>query len=121
MKKDKQAFDAIFEYAKLYISYLSNSVNPIVFEYVMVGHIFRNHKTLLESSKEEDKVNEGVIEEDIELPVENKTHGNILIDRTCKKWKGLTNSLHMKDLQNLLKSIFKICNYSERCGMVTSS
>ena len=39
-KKDKQALDAIFENAKLYTSYLSNAVNPIVFESVMMGSQF---------------------------------------------------------------------------------
>ena len=39
-KKDKQAFDEIFENAKLYTSYLSNAVNPIVFESVMMGAAF---------------------------------------------------------------------------------
>ena len=50
-KKDKQAFDEIFENAKLYTSYLSNAVNPIVFESVMMGALFHNYKTLLEISK----------------------------------------------------------------------
>ena len=39
-KKDKQAFDSIFENAKLYTSYLSNAVNPIVFESVVMGARF---------------------------------------------------------------------------------
>jgi hypothetical protein len=52
-KKDKQSFDDIFDNAKLYTSYLSNAVNPIVFESVMMGHLFRNYKALLAISKGE--------------------------------------------------------------------
>ena len=120
-KKDKKAFDEIFENAKLYTSYLSNAVNPIVFESVMMGHLFRNYKTLLEISKGEDKVNEGVIKGEIKSLVENKTHGKILFDRTCKKWQGLIDALHMEDRQLLLKMILETCNYSECCNMITNS
>ena len=44
-KRDKQAFDAIFENAKLYTSYLSNAGNPIVLESVRMGTVFHNYKT----------------------------------------------------------------------------
>ena len=61
-KKDKQVFDEVFENAKLYTSYLSNAVNPIVFESVVMGHYFHNYKTLLDyKSRKKDKVNEDVI------------------------------------------------------------
>jgi hypothetical protein len=39
-KKERKAFDEIFENAKLYTSYLPNAVNPIVFESVMMGASF---------------------------------------------------------------------------------
>lgn len=120
-KKDKQAFDAIFENAKLYTSYLSNAVNPIVFESVMMGHLFRNYKAILDISKEEGKVNEDVIKEKIKLLIENKTHGKTLFDGTCKKWQGLIDALHMEDRQLLLKMILETCNYNECCNMVTNS
>jgi hypothetical protein len=120
-KKDKKAFDEIFENAKLYTSYLSNAVNPIVFESVMMGHLFRNYKALLEISKGEDKVNECVIKGEIKSLVENKTNGKILFDRTCKKWRGLIDALHMEDRQLLLKMILETCNYSECCNMITNS
>ena len=84
-KKDKKAFDIIFDNARLYTSYLSNAVNPIVFESVMMGVLFHNYKTLLESSKEKYEVNENVITNAIKLLTENKPHGRILFDRTCKK------------------------------------
>ena len=38
-KNDKQAFDMVFENARLYTSYLGNSSNPIVLESVIMdGH-----------------------------------------------------------------------------------
>jgi hypothetical protein len=120
-KKDKQAFDEIFENAKLYTSYLSNAVNPIVFESVVMGTLFHNYKTLLEVRKENDKVNEDMITNEIKLLTENKPHGKILFDRTCKKWHGLLYSLHKEDRQILLKMILEICNYNENCNMVTNS
>ena len=51
-KKDKQAFDMVFENAKLYTSYLGNASNPIVLESVIMGVIFHNYKQLLQVSKE---------------------------------------------------------------------
>src|SRR5215213_5105069 len=81
-KKDKQSFDEIFDNAKLYTSYLSNAVNPIVFESVMMGHLFRNYKALLAISKgegeEEDKADEGMTTNETKSLTENKPHGKIL-------------------------------------------
>ena len=120
-KKDKQAFDEIFESAKLYTSYLSNAVNPIVFESVVMGALFHNYKALLEVGKENDEVNEDIITNELKLLNENKPHGKILFDRTCKKWQGLIDAMHMEDRQILLKMILEICNYNEYCVMVTNS
>ena len=39
-KKDKQAFDKVFENACLYTSYLGNASNPIVLESVIMGIYF---------------------------------------------------------------------------------
>ena len=47
-KKDKQAFDMIFENAGLYTAYLGNSVNPIVFESVIMSNLLHNYKALLQ-------------------------------------------------------------------------
>ncbi len=86
IKKDKQAFDMIFENAKLYTAYLGNAVNPIVFESVIMGAIFHNYKELLLYSKKVIKVNEGSLkEEEIKLLTENNPEGKKLFDRTCKK------------------------------------
>jgi hypothetical protein len=53
----------IFENAKLYTSYLGNGVNPIVFESVIMGDLFHNYKTLLQDSKEKNKIDENSIKE----------------------------------------------------------
>ena len=116
-KKDKQALDGIFENAKLYASYLSNAVNPIVFESVVMGSLFHNYKTLLKISEENDEVNDDIIANEIKLLTENKPHGKTLFDRTCKKWQGLIDALHMGDRHLLLKMILEICSYDEDCNM----
>jgi hypothetical protein len=92
-KKDKQAFDEIFESAKLYTPYLSNAVNPIVFESVVMGAVFHNYKTLLEISEENDEANGDIIANGIKLLTDSKPHGKTLFERTCKKWQGLTYAL----------------------------
>jgi len=123
-KKDRKAFDEIFENAKLYTSYLSNAVNPIVFESVIMGAIFHNYKTLLEIGKkeeEEEEVSEVAITNETKLLTDNKPHGKILFDRVCKKWQGLIDALHKEDLHLLLKMILGICNHDERCRMVTNN
>ena len=120
-KKDKQAFDKIFENAKLYTPYMSNAVNPIVFESVMMGAVFHNYKILLEISEDNDEVNEDTIANGIKLLTENKPHGKILFDRTCKKWQGLIDALHVEDRRILLKMILETCNYNEYCNMVINS
>ena len=51
-KNEKEAFNTIFENAKLYTQYLSNANRPIPIEPIMMGDLFHNYKTLL-SSKEE--------------------------------------------------------------------
>jgi hypothetical protein len=118
-KKDRKAFDEIFENAKLYTSYLSNAVNPIIFESIIMGHLFRNYKALLESSKED--INEDVITNETKSLTENKPHGKILFDRTCKKWQGLIDALHVEDRRILLKMILETCSYNEYCNMVINS
>jgi hypothetical protein len=87
-KKDKQAFDMIFDNAKLYTSYLGNAVNPIVFESIIMGSIFNNYKTLLQKSKVDNKIDDFTITQELTLLTENNPTGKILFDITCKKWHG---------------------------------
>ncbi len=115
-KKDKQAFDMIFENARLYTAYLGNAVNPIVFESVIMGSIFHNYKELLLHSKKGIKVNEDSLKEEIESLTENNPEGKKLFDRTCKKWHGLIHSLHKDDRELLLKMIMEICGSHKECS-----
>ena len=104
--------------------YLSNAVNPIIFESIIMGYLFRNYKALLEISKEEgegDKADEGVTTNKTKSLTENKPHGKILFDRTSKKWRGLIDALHVEDRRILLKMILETCNYNEYCNMVINS
>ena len=89
-----------------------------------MGAVFHNYKTLLKIGKkeeEEEEVSEGAITKEIRLLAENKPHGKILFDRTCKKWQGLIDSLHAEDRRLLLKMMLETCNYNENCNMVTNS
>jgi hypothetical protein len=125
-KLDKKAFDTIFENAELYASYLSNAVNPIPLECVIIGSLFHNYKTLLAIDKK--KENEGDIfcndiarENELKLTLlnDNKPHGKRLFDRTCEKWQGLLDSLHKEDRETLLKMILEACcSYDEPCNQM---
>ena len=124
-KTDKKAFDKLFENAELYASYLSNAVNPIPLESVMMGALFHNYKTLLEIHKEkaaewDDLNNDITIESEpqLQLSIDNKPNGKILFDNTCEKWQGLVDSFHKRDKKTLLKMILEICSYSESCSKI---
>ncbi len=124
-KMDKKAFDKLFENAELYASYLSNAVNPIPLESVMMGALFHNYKTLLEIQKEKaaewgNLNNDITIESEpqLQLSDDNKPHGKILFDKTCEKWQGLMGSFHKEDKTILLKMISEICSYSKSCSKI---
>ncbi len=124
-KIDKKAFDKLFENAELYASYLSNAVNPIPLESVMMGALFHNYKTLLEIHKEKaaewGNLNNDITTESepqLQLSTDNKPHGKILFDKTCEKWQGLMDSFHKEDKKILLKMILEICSYSESCSKI---
>lgn len=121
---DKKTFDKLFENAELYASYLSNAVNPIPLESIMMGTLFHNYKTLLEIHKE--KAEGGGLNINItiesepqsQLSIDNKPHGKTLFDKTCEKWQGLMDSFHQEDKKILLKMIFEVCSYSESCNKI---
>ena len=52
-KNEKEAFNIIFENAKLYTQYLSNANRPIPIEPIMMGALFHNYKTLLKLNSED--------------------------------------------------------------------
>ncbi len=123
-KMDKKAFDKLFENAELYASYLSNAVNPIPLESVMMGTLFHNYKTLLEIHKEKaegDGLNNDITIESelkLQLSIDDRPNGKILFDKTCEKWQGLMDSFHKEDKKTLLKMIFEVCSYSESCSKI---
>ena len=103
-KIDKKAFDRLFENAELYGSYLSNAVNSIPLESVMMGALYHNYKTLVEHNKEkaagcDNLGNDITIENEpqLRLSIDNKPDGKISCDKTCEKWQGLEDSLHKVD------------------------
>ena len=78
-----------------------------------MSNLFHNYKTLLQNIKENNKINENFIKEKELSLLFEKLQGEILFDRTCKKWHGLIDSLHKDDRELLLKMILDICNYNE--------
>jgi hypothetical protein len=85
-KKDKQAFDEIFENAKLYTSYLGNASNPIVLESIIMGSLFHNYKVLMHENKEDNTVNRDSLKEGLLSLLDTKPEGKILFYRFSKKW-----------------------------------
>jgi hypothetical protein len=112
-KKDKQAFDEIFENAKLYTSYLGNTSNPIVLESVIMGSLFQNYKVLIHENKEGSSVNTDSLKEELLSLLDIKPEGKILFYRFSKKWHGFLYAIHKEDRELLLKMILEICSYGE--------
>ena len=107
-KRDKQAFDLIFENAILSTSYLSNANRPVPIEPIMMGALFHNYKTLLMLCKE-DNVTEESIEQKSVLLEREKPLAKILFDNTGEKWRGLLYTLHKDDRERLLKMLVDCC------------
>lgn len=110
-KNDRQAFDLIFENAKLYTSYLSNACNPIPLDSIIMGTLFHNHKLLSTlDDKEKRKVIDSNLSPDLAFQCNSKTKGeDILFDKTCEKWKDLICALHEEDRELLLNMYSDIC------------
>ena len=108
-KKEKEAFDIIFENARLYTQYLSNANRPIPIEPIMMGSLFLNYKTLLKLN------NESKLSEDSILKRVTEWEGDKLItkelfDITCKRWRGLLYAVHQDDREYLLRMIVNCCD-----------
>jgi len=110
-KNDRQAFDLIFENAKLYTSYLSNACNPIPLDSIIMGTLFHNHKLLSTlDDKERRKVIDSNLSPDLTFQCNSKTKGeDILFDKACEKWKDLICALHEEDRELLLNMYSDIC------------
>ena len=117
-KNDKEAFNTIFENAKLYTQYLSNANRPIPIEPIMMGALFHNYKTLLKLCKE-DNVNEESIKQKLVLLEREKPFAKTLFDKTCERWRGLLYALHGDDREQLLNMFLECCNsLDERAAKV---
>jgi hypothetical protein len=101
-KNDKEAFDIVFENAKLYTQYLSNANRPVPVEPIMMGDLFHSYKTLLKLCKEEDNVIEHSIKQKLVLLEKEKPVAKALFDKTCKRWRGLLYALHKDDRERLV-------------------
>ena len=107
-KVEKQAFDTLFENAKLYTQYLSNANRPIPIEPIMVGALFHNYKTLLKLNNES-KLNEDSILKRVSELEKEKPLVKALFDKTCERWRGLLYALHKDDREQLLRMFVYCC------------
>jgi hypothetical protein len=108
-KKEKEVFDIIFENAKLYTQYLSNANRPVPIEPIMMGALFHNHKTLLELVKEDNVVEEPIIQILVNME-RQKPLAKALFDKTRERWRGLLYALPKNDREKLLRMLVGCCN-----------
>jgi hypothetical protein len=108
-KNDKEAFNTIFENAKLYTQYLSNANRPVPIEPIMMGALFHNFKTLLNLNSE-NKLSEDSIERKIAELEREKPLAKMLFDKTCERWNGLLYSVHRDDREHLLRMLTDCCH-----------
>jgi hypothetical protein len=108
-KKEKVAFDIIFENAKLYTQYLSNANRPIPIESIMMGALFHNYKTLLKLNNES-TLSEVLILKKVAGLEREKPQAKALFDKNCERWRGLSCALHKDDREQLLRMLVDCCN-----------
>src|ERR1044072_7990439 len=108
-KDDKQAFDMIFENAKLYTQYLSNANRPIPIEPILMGALFHNYKTLLKLNNE-NHLSEDTILKKVAALEKQKPIAKILFDKPYERWRGLLYAVHRDDREHLLKMLVDCCD-----------
>ncbi len=108
-KNAREAFDIIFENAKLYTQYLSNANRPVPIEPIMMGALFHNYKTLFKLNSECKLSEQSILKKVAELERE-KPVVKALFDKTCEKWLGLLYALHKDDREQLLRMLVDCCN-----------
>src|SRR6187200_1224886 len=108
-KNEREAFNTIFENARLYTQYLSNANRPVPIEPIMMGALFHNYKTLLKLSNESTLSEHLILKKVAELERE-KPLAKELFDKTCERWHGLIYALHKDDREPLLRMIVDCCN-----------
>jgi len=108
-KNVKEAFNTIFENAKLYTQYLSNANRPIPIEPIMMGALFHNYKILLKLNNES-HLDEDSISKQVTVLEREKPQAKTLFDQTCERWRGLLYALHKDDRKLLLRMIVDCCD-----------
>jgi hypothetical protein len=78
-----------------------------------MGSIFHNFKVLLQTSKEDNAVNECSLKEELSSLLDTQPEGKIIFYRFSKKWHGFLYSLYKEDRLILLKMILEICSHKE--------
>lgn len=107
-KNDKEAFNTIFENAKLYTQYLSNANRLVPIEPIMMGALFHNYKTLLKLNNES-TLSEDSKEQKVTGLEREKPQAKTLFDKTCERWRGLLYSVHKDDREHLLRMLTDCC------------
>ena len=107
-KDEKEAFNTMFENAKLYTQYLSNANRPMPIEPIMIGALFHNYKKLLELCKE-DNLSEDSMKQKLVLLEREKPLAKTLFDKTCERWRSLLYALHKDDRERLLMMLVDCC------------
>jgi len=69
----------------MYTSYLGNASNPVVLESIFMGAIFHNYKQILQITKEDTKLDESILKDELTSLLFNKPEGKILFYRFSKK------------------------------------
>ena len=108
-KNDKEAFNTIFENAKLYTQYLSNANRPVPIEPIMMGALFHNYKTLLKLNNESHLGEDSILKQVAVLERE-KPLAKTLFEKTCERWRGLLYALHKDDRELLLRMLVDCSN-----------
>ena len=107
-KNDKEAFNTIFENAKLYTQYLSNANRPVPIEPIMMGALFHNYKPLMKLNNES-RLSEDSILKKVAVLEGQKPLAKSLFDKTCIRWRGLLYAVHKDDREYLLRMLLDCC------------
>src|ERR1044072_5897382 len=108
-KDEKQAFDTIFENAKLYTQYLSNANRPVPLEPILMGALFHNYKKLLQLSGTEKLSEDSILKQGTKWE-RDKPLTKALFDKTYERWRGLLYAVHRDDREHLLKMLVDCCD-----------
>ena len=114
-KRDKQAFDLVFENAILYSSYLSSASNHIPLDSILMGTLFHNYKILTELMR---KARGNPIENELDGSITFQDVNRLLYEDICKKWKGMIYSIHRGDEKLMLDMLSAVCQNYEKVSIL---